>query len=560
MRRLDVLQTDVLVIGAGAAALRAAIAAHEENVRVMIVCKGVFPSGCTPRAMGAMQAVYHPKDSPATHLRDTVIGGRFINDQGLVQQLVNHSREAAEDLERFGTVFVKEDGKYRLDSFGGYSFPRAILTSEPYAGGFIKGLIRGVRELGIDVVEETMVTRLLNSERLVTGAIGFNVESGSLFTVAAKSTVLATGGAGSLYSLTTNPPDVTGDGYVMAYDVAAELIDMEFVQTRACIVYPATLKGRPPPADGLANMGGRFYNAIGERFMKKYDGINIEKVTRDRVAICTHKEISEGRATAHKAVYNDLSGVPSEELGRFQSFLKGCKEAGIDPTWQPIEWAPGAHYFMGGVRINESGETNVKGLFCCGEVTGGIHGANRVTANSLTDALVFGAIAGKSAARHALTSSSREISEKQVQLEKERLFNLYEGKNGIDYIEIRTKLQSVADDYVGVVRKERDLRKAIDELKRLSEQVQHSCILGKKNYRELAKLIETVNLIKVGEMVARAALERTESRGAHYREDFPTENNRKWLKNILINLQDDRMTLSTVPSRTLYVTLPPKEP
>ena len=555
---MEILDTDVLVIGSGGAGLRAAIESERSGAKTIIVCKGCFPSGCTPFAMGAMQAPLDPQDSPNDHLRDTVIAGRFINDQVLVRKLVDQSIKAVGDLEEFGTVFEKENEKYKLFTFGGYSYPRAMVTCKPYAGGFIKGLVNKVRELGIEVVEKTMVTCLLMESGKVVGATGFNLETGVFLVFKAKSTILASGGAGCLYPFTTNPPDVTGDGYAMAYKAGAELMDMEFIQFRACIIYPPTLRGQPPPADGLVSIGGRFYNSLGERYMKRYNPDKIENVTRDLIAIYTYKEIKEGRGTRHGGVYNDLSGVPEGELKRFESFLDACKTAGINPTWQPIEWAPGAHHFMGGVRINQNAETSVNNLFACGEVTAGVHGANRVAGNALTDVLVFGEIAGRFAAEKALTQVSLEFPEKLVESERERIFSFYERKEGKNYKVIRKRIQNIMNNYVGVIRREGELTRAINELERMSKQTQYFYIANKKRtYEELGRLLETINLIDVGKMIAKAALMRTESRGAHYREDFPEENNRKWLKNIIICFRNGEMMLETRPVSLIY-TRPPK--
>jgi fumarate reductase (CoM/CoB) subunit A len=550
---LEILDTDVLVIGSGAAGLRAAIESQKNGAKTTIVCKGGFPSGCTPLAMGAMQAAFDSRDSPNIHLKDTIIGGRYINDQLLVKRMVAGALKAAKDLEDFGTTFEKQDGNYKLLSFGGYSYPRAILACEPYAGGFIKGLVKKVRELGIEVVEKTMITRLLIEDHRVVGATGLSIENGDFIVFKAKSTILATGGAGHLYPFTTNPPDITGDGYALAYRVGAELMDMEFIQFRACIIYPPALKGKPPPADGLVELGGRFYNGRGERYMKKYDPIRIERVTRDLMAIYAYKEIKEGRGTPHGGVYNDLSGVPENELKRFQSFLKACYDAGIDPTWQPIEWAPGVHHFMGGVRINENAQTTIRGLFACGEVTAGIHGANRIAGNALTDALVFGEIAGRSAAKEALSLTSPKIPESQVEAERKRIFSFYKKEEGENYEVIRAKVQKIMNDYVGVIRRGDELRKAINMLEELYKIVPNMYIAGEKTYKKLCELLETINLIDVGRMVAKAALMRTESRGAHYREDFPNENNKEWLKNIIIRLRNGEMILETKKVNLIYI-------
>jgi fumarate reductase (CoM/CoB) subunit A len=550
---LETIDSDVLVIGSGGAGLRAAIEAQKYGVKTVIVCKGGFPSGCSLYAMGAMQAAFKPQDFE-TYLRDTVVGGRFINSQVLVRKMVEESVEAVKDLEDFGTSFEKGDEGYRLFAFGGYSQPRAIVSSRPYSGGWMEGLVKRVRELNIEVIDYTMITRLLTNGGRVVGAVGLNLKTGGFIVLRSKSTILATGGAGHLYPITTNPPGTTGDGYAMAYQVGAELTDMEFIQFRACIVYPPILRGQPPPADGMISVGGRFYNVLCERYMKKYDPINGENVTRDLIAIYTYKEIKEGRGTSHGGVYNDLSGVPEEELKRFKSFLQACKNAGIDPRWQPIEWAPGAHHFMGGVIIDEYAQTSINGLFACGEVTAGIHGANRLAGNALTDALVFGKIAGISAARKALSETLPEIPKGQAESEMNRLYNIYEREDGVDYRLIRMEVQNIMNSYVGVIRRGDELVKAVNELNRIGEKAQNLYIASeKKTYRELGELLETINLITVGWIVAKAALLRTESRGAHYREDFPKENNSEWLKNIVFSHHNGETLIKTKPVNLTYI-------
>ncbi len=550
---MEVIDTDVLIVGSGGAGLRAAIEAQKYNVKATIVCKGGFPSGCSSYAMGAMQVAFDLQ-SFESQLRDTVVGGRFMNNQVLVKVMIEKSVEVAKELEEFGTCFEREDGKYKLFAFGGYSQPRAIVSSKPYAGGWIEGLVRRVRELNIEVIDHVMVTRLLTRSREVVGAVGLNLKTGDILTVRAKSTILATGGAGWLYPITTNPPDITGDGYAIAYQAGAELSDMEFIQFRACIVYPPVLRGLPPPADGMIGSGGRFYNALCERYMKKYDSVRCENVTRDLIAIYTYKEIKEGRGTRHGGVYNDLSGVPEKELERFKSFLHACRSAGIDPKWQPIEWAPGAHHFMGGIRIDEYAKTTLNGLFACGEVTAGVHGANRLAGNALTDALVFGKIAGTYAAKRAISKTLPEISKEQVEAEINRISSFYEREEGVDYRLIRVEVQNIMNDYVGVVRRENELIKAVSELERISRQIQNLYIASEgKTYKELGELLETINLIIVGKIVAKAALIRAESRGAHYREDCPEENNREWLNNIILYNHNGEMLTEIKPANLIYI-------
>ncbi|MEM2193428.1 MAG: FAD-binding protein [Candidatus Methanomethylicia archaeon] len=550
---MEIIDTDVLIVGSGGAGLRAAIETQRYNVKAVIVCKGGFPSGCSSYAMGAMQVAFDLQ-SFESQLRDTVVGGRFINNQVLVKIMIEKSVEAAKELEEFGTYFEKEDGKYRLFAFGGYSQPRAIVSSKPYAGGWIEGLVKRVRELDIEVIDHVMATRLLTIGREVVGVVGLNLKTGNILTVRAKSTILATGGAGWLYPITTNPPGITGDGYAIAYQAGAELTDMEFIQFRACIVYPSILRGQPPPADGMVSSGGRFYNVLCERYMKKYDPVRCENVTRDLIAIYTYKEIKEGRGTSHGGVYNDLSGVPEKELERFESFMQACRAAGIDPKWQPIEWAPGAHHFMGGIRIDEYAKTSLNGLFACGEVTAGIHGANRLAGNALTDTLVFGKIAGTSAAKRAISRAPPEIPMEQVESEISRISSFYKREEGMDYRLIRIEVQNIMNNYVGVTRKGSELIKALNELDRISKQIQNLYIASEeKTYRELGELLETINLITVGRIVAKAALIRTESRGAHYREDYPRENSKKWLNNIVFFHHNGEMLVEIKPVNLAYI-------
>lgn len=545
----EVLETDVLIVGAGGAGLRAAIEADRKGVKVTVACKGRLPSGCTPYAMGAMQVALDSRDSSDIHFRDTVVGGAFMNNQKLVNVMVGEAFDRVLDLVEFGTKFQREKGKYKLFPLGGCTYPRAVVSSDPYTGGFVKGLVNEVNRRGIDVHEHIMITHLLKEKGAVCGATGLNLQNGDFYAFNAKTTILATGGAGKLYPLTTNPLDVTGDGYALAYRAGAELIDMEFIQSRACIVYPKTLRGRPPPADGLVTLGGRFYNALGQRYMKKYEPARIERVTRDLIAIHAYREIKAGLGTPHGGVYNDLSSVPEEELKRFTSFLEACRAEGIDPSWQPIEWAPGVHHLMGGVKINEKTETTVEGLYACGEVSAGVHGANRVAANALTDIQVFGARAGKFASERAMTKTTQKINEKKIEIERKIIFDVYDRNDGLDFKEIKKEIQTIMNNFVGVIRRGDKLELAIDELEKIKrDKIPFISIKVKKNYEMLGRALETMNLVVVGEMIAEAALLRTESRGAHYREDFPNRDDKNWLKNIVVRLEKGRMMLETRPA------------
>jgi len=533
------LETDVLVIGAGGAGLRAAIEAQNMGVEVLIVAKGDFPSGCTTVAMGGMLAAFDEQDSPQIHFEDTIRGGNYLNNPKLVRLLVSHARKRVQDLEQYGTEFDKQDENYKLFPYTGSSIPRAVVAVERYQGGYIKGLVKEVIRLGINTLDHVMITDLVKEKNAVVGAIGLELKTDTILIINAKAIILATGGAGNLYSLTTNPPGMTGDGYALAYKVGAQLQDMEFIQSRACMIYPEAMRGMVPPADGLVTLGGRFYNGLCERYMRKYYPEKLELVTRAAMAICAQKEIQAGRQTPHGGVFGDLSGVPKEELGKFEGFMKACAAENFDPTWQPYEWAPGAHHFMGGVVINDKCETGMHGLYAAGEVASGIHGANRLTGNALTETQVFGAIAGKYAAKRAISVSSTPMSPSQINLVKKRIMEILKRDKGFDSLEVKDEFTEIMSRYVGVIRNEDGLRKATQMLDKIKEnKIGNLCLVGERSFKMLAKLLEVENLLIIGRLITLAGMLRTETRGAHHREDYP-ELDESWSKKIVLQLENE---------------------
>ena len=545
--RERLLQTDVLIIGAGGAGLRAGIEAKNAGVEVLIVSKGGLPSGCTAVAMGGMLAAFDENDSPKRHFEDTVRGGDYLNNENLVGLLVEHAVERTRDLERFGTEFERQDDRYRLFPYTGSSIPRGVVALEPYRGGYIKGLVREVGRLGIPVLEHVMVTDLLKEGDAVVAAAGLELETDTILIMDAKAVILAAGGGGGLYQLTTNPPGITGDGYVLAYRAGAPLQDMEFVQGRVCMIYPEKMRGIPPPGDGLVTLGGRFYNGLCERYMRRYHPEKLELVTRAQMAICAQKEIQGGRHTPHGGVFGDLSGVPIEELSKYKGFMKACAEENFDPTWQPYEWAPGAHHFMGGVVINERGETGIRGLYAAGEVASGVHGANRLAGNALTETQVFGAIAGKSAAEGALSASSTSVSPREITPVKDRISAILRRDSGIDPQEVKVELTEVMSRYVGVMRNEDGLTEATRVLDEIHEKkVDKLCPRGESSFKNLATILELENLLTVGRLVTLAAKLRTETRGAHNREDHPALDE-NWLKNIVLQLENGQTKANMKP-------------
>ncbi len=540
-------ETDVLIIGAGGTGLRAAIEARKRGADVLVISKGDIPSGCTTVAMGAMLANFDEKDSSDLHFEDTLRGGDYLNNPTLVRLLVDHAPERAKDLERYGTEFDKDDGDYKLFPFTGSVIPRGVLASEPYKGGFIKGLAQEVRKLGVDVLDSVMITDLIKENGTVVGAIGLELNTDTLLTLNSKAVIIATGGAGNLYTLTTNFAGITGDGYALAYKLGASLQDMEFIQGRVCMIYPQALRGTPPPGDGLVTLGGRFYNGLCERYMRKYHPDKLELVTRAEMAKCAQMEVMTGRQSPHGGVFGDLSGVPLEELGKFNKFMRSCAEENFDPTWQPYEWAPGAHHFMGGVVINESCETEIQGLFAAGEVASGVHGANRLAGNALTETQVFGAIAGQYAAERARSIVSTPIPEDQLKSVKDRIEEILQRDKGYDPEEMRDEITETMSRYVGVIRNGEGLRTATQVLDTVKEKkVGNLCLQGEPSFVKLARLLEVENFLVIGQLITLAATLRTETRGAHNREDYP-EVDEKWSKNIILQLENDQIKINTTP-------------
>jgi fumarate reductase (CoM/CoB) subunit A len=497
--------------------------------------------------MGGMLVAFDKQDSTESHFEDTIRGGDYLNNQNLVRLLVDHAVERTRDLERYGTQFEKEDGQYRLFPYTGSSLPRGVLALEPYRGGYIKGLVNEVKRLGITVLEHVMVIDLLKDKDAIAGAAGLELETDTMLIINAKAVILAAGGGGNLYHLTTNPSGITGDGYALAYKAGAQLQDMEFVQDRVCMIYPRTMRGIPAPGDGLVTLGGRFYNGLCERYMRKYHPEKLELVTRAQMAICAQKEIQAGRHTPHGGVFGDLSGVPKEELAKFKGFMDACAAENLDPTWQPYEWAPGAHHFMGGVVINERCETAIRGLYACGEVAAGIHGSNRLAANALTETQVFGAIAGEYAAKSALSASGPTVSPSHMNAMRDRIENIFKRDKGIDPLEVRDELAEIMSMYVGVIRNEDGLQKVTEILEKIEEdKIVNLCLEGDRSFKVLAKLLEVENLLTVGRLVTLAAMLRTETRGSHNREDYP-ESDENWSKNIVFQLENEQTTVKMKP-------------
>ncbi|NOZ95405.1 MAG: fumarate reductase subunit A [Acidobacteria bacterium] len=545
----DVLETDVLVVGGGGAGARAAIEAARNRARVLIVVKGLYGrSGCTVMAEGGYNAAFGfaEEDSPQLHFEDTVKGGRFLNDQRLVEILVKEAPERLIDLEWYGAAFDRlKTTLLSQRAFGGSSARRTCHKGDRTGHEMMNALKEESMRLCIDVLEEVMVTSLLTSGGAVCGATGYHIVTGQFLLIRAKAVVLATGGGSRIYPVTTNPFQKTGDGYALAYGAGAELMDMEMVQFHpTAMVYPKSARGLLV-TEAVRGEGGRLYNRKGERFMAAYDPERMELSTRDVVTRALFTELEMGYGTPEGGVYLDVSHLPDSIIeGKLSMMVRQFSDAGVDIRREPMVISPSAHHFMGGVRIDENCETSVRNLFACGEVAGGVHGANRLGGNSLAETQVFGRRAGLAASARA-RDRFLPVDMDRVEEEYRRVFRFTKGRGRTSVYSLRKSLEETMWKNAGIVRTGEGLRKALDDIRSIRKALGKVRVEPGRRYNlQLVHALELEGMLTTAEMMVRSALMRTESRGAHYRADYPAEDP-AWVRNILVKKD---MELSTRPS------------
>ncbi len=529
------VKTDVLIIGAGGAGARAAIeAAKNEKLNVLLLNQGPLgKSGLTSMANGGMQWVSLPEDSPEDHFKDVVRIGCYLNEQNLVECLAREAPERAEELIAWGAkVLMDGDRLFFTDPRGsGASHPRGH-----YIPGvtFMAALRNELERHGnITVREDSIATKLLTDASRVIGATMLDVRTGEIEVIHSKAVVLAAGGLGELFLHSSNTPfglhgHASGMGYALAFHAGAELIDMEMVQFTGNQLYPPWLLGNPALLSTMC--GGEYRNALGKEFMKLPQ-------PRDMIQRLAYKEIKEGRGTSRGGVYIDLtvSSLPSEEIERqLQKALGGeiakerwklVKEMSADnpdPKNWKVEFTPGgAHFFMGGVRINERCETTLGGLYAAGEVSGGVHGANRMAGNALSDIVVFGRRAGKYAGEYAAQADWIEPDRASVEEEYERLHQFFK-PDGIPAKSLRDRIGTFMPEYMGVARTEADMKKALSEIESLRADVPRLRAPETRRFNlGWIEAIEVPSMLDVAELMVKSALSRKESRGAHFRDDYP---------------------------------------
>lgn len=558
---------DVVVVGAGGAGLRAAIEAAAQGAKVGIVCKSLLGKAHTVMAEGGMAASMgnvDDRDNWRVHFADTMRGGQYLNNWRMAEIHAQEAAERARELEAWGALFDRTaDGRILQRNFGGHRYPRLAHVGDRTGLEMIRTLSDHVVYLdNVDIHMEHTVIDLLKDGDRVSGAVAYDRELGRMKVFGAKAVVLATGGVGRAFRVTSNSWEYTCDGHALAYRAGASLIDMEFVQFHPTgMVWPPSVAGILV-TEGVRGEGGVLKNSEGNRFM--FDDIPDlykhqtadtpeegwrytqgdkearrppELLTRDHVARCIVREIKEGRGSPHGGVFLDIAWI-GEKLANSEEHIKKklpsmhhqFKElAGIDITKEPMEVGPTTHYVMGGIRVEaESQMCDVPGLFAAGECGSGLHGANRLGGNSLSDLIVFGKRAGEYAAKFAADNPDSSFDEDAAGLAVKQSLEPFEREGGENPFTIQHELQRMMQDLVGIVRTESEMEQALDGIAKMHERANNVQVPGNREYNPgWHTALDLRNLLVVAEMIARSAIDRKESRGAHSRIDFP-EKSEEW--------------------------------
>jgi len=583
MSSYDKYNYDVVVIGAGGAGLRAAIEASAQGVSVGLICKSLLGKAHTVMAEGGIAAALSnvdDRDNWKVHFADTMRGGQYLNNWRMAEIHAKEAPDRVKELEAWGALFDRtEEGKILQRNFGGHKYPRLAHVGDRTGLEMIRTLQDRSIYQNVEVHMECTIITLLKDGDRISGAFGYDRERGKFKLFAAKAVILATGGIGRAFRISSNSWEYTGDGHALGYNAGAELIDMEFVQFHPTgMVWPPSVAGILV-TEGVRGEGGILLNSNAERFMfndipelyKNQTADNEEEgwrytqgdkqarrppelLTRDHVARCIVREIKAGRGSPHNGVYLDISWIKkklSNADDHIRKKLPGMyhqfkKLADIDITKQPMEVGPTTHYAMGGIRVNaDSQMSTVPGLFAAGECAAGLHGANRLGGNSLSDLLVFGKRAGEYAAIFAKENAAAAIDETQVSKAAELALMVFEREKGESPFDVHYALQETMQQLVGIVRTEGEMMQASEQLKQLRVRAGNVRITGNREFNPgWHTALDLRNMITVSQAVIMAALERKESRGAHFRDDYPQKDPESGKFNLVIKKDaDDNMIM-----------------
>jgi succinate dehydrogenase / fumarate reductase flavoprotein subunit len=590
MADYQTFEHDVLVIGAGGAGLRAAIAASAAGVSVGLVCKSLLGKAHTVMAEGGIAAALanvDDRDSWRVHFADTMRGGQYVNNWRMAELHAREAPDRVRELEAWGALFDRTpDGRILQRNFGGHKYPRLAHVGDRTGLEMIRTLQDYTIHRPIDIHMECTVLQLFTDGSRITGAFGYDRERGRFRLYRCKAVVLATGGVGRAYSITSNSWEYTGDGHALAYQAGAALQDMEFVQFHPTgMIWPPSVRGILV-TEGVRGEGGVLLNNQGRRFM--FDDIpenyrsqtadNEEEgwrytqgdksarrppelLTRDHVARCIMREVREGRGSPHGGVFLDISWIkqrlpdaPKHIIKKLPSMYHQFKQlADIDITTTPMEVGPTTHYIMGGIRVDgDSQMSTLPGLFAAGECAAGLHGANRLGGNSLSDLLVFGKRAGDYAARFAREHDPARLDPARADEAARAALAPFEratSTNGIGPYQVQQELQTLMQDLVGIVRREPEMKRALDNIERLAIQARTVGVTGNREYNPgWHTALDLDNLLTIAQAIARAAIERKESRGGHFRDDHPEKDPAYGRFNIVIRKgPDGTMQLTREP-------------
>ncbi len=587
MAEYQTFEHDVLVIGAGGAGLRAAIEASSTGVSVGLVCKSLLGKAHTVMAEGGMAAAManvDDRDNWRVHFSDTMRGGQYVNNWRMAELHAKEAPDRVRELEAWGAVFDRtKDGRILQRNFGGHKYPRLAHVGDRTGLEMIRTLQDHGIHQGIEVYMEVTVIALLKDGERVVGAFAYEREHGRFRIFKAKAVILATGGIGRAYKITSNSWEGTGDGHSLAYDAGAELIDMEFIQFHPTgMVYPPSVRGILV-TEGVRGEGGILKNSEGRRFM--FDDIPDnykdqtadtpeegwrytqgdknarrppELLTRDHVARCIVREVKAGRGTPNGGVYLDIawikekiSNAPEHIKKKLPSMYHQFKQlADLDITTTPMEVGPTTHYIMGGIRVDaDTQASTVPGLFAAGECAAGINGANRLGGNSLSDLLVFGKRAGEYAAVFAQKNDFGQINNEQIDKAARWALEAFDRSGGENPFQIQHDLQDLMQDLVGIVRTEDEMQRALIGIQELKERREKISLTGNIDFNpSWHTALDLHNLLNVSEAITLAAIERKESRGGQYREDYPSKEAEFGKINFTIKkIADGEMQINRVP-------------
>ncbi|MGD9032113.1 MAG: FAD-binding protein [Desulfobacteraceae bacterium] len=530
---------DVLVIGGGGGGLRAAIEARERGADVLVVSKsrvGYGNNTYVSKAAFSATGWGDPEDGPQVHLKDTVIGGRFLNDQNLVALMAEQAGSQVPFLEKCGVIFWKKEGKVRVAKAAGHSFARHVHAARRVGSELILPLKAYAKRIGVRFGDRVFVTKLLSSGDRIAGAFGVT-ENGVFQVFAAQCVILATGGFANVYLHTNNAPGITGDGQALAYELGLPIKDMEFVQFyptatgklgRSILLYEVFVLGA----------GAKLKNAKGEDIIEKHGLSDPMVLTRDRLARAIMGEIAKG-LDVEGGVIMDLNPIPEGKIARLGPLFPSKRS--VDRKAFIV--SPTTHFCMGGVIMDKNTETSVPGLFAVGEVGAGIHGANRLAGNALCEVFTMGHIAGKGAAQRFGEMRTPKLPRDEISAEKARLESLFT-RGRQDPKTLSRLLKEVMWQKAGIVRYRGSLEEMLQRIEAFRSPDSRFQVT---TWTQLIRYLEFQNMLLISEMICRAALLRTESRGSHYRSDYPEEDNSNWLKNIVLRKEEGGMRLEAVP-------------